>query len=75
MARCSNVLGLKVHHKRRDGGNGIDNTEVLCQVCHEAAESYGTTGASPPEFSEAVKDGALINSGIQCECTRTGGCH
>ena len=75
MARCYNVLGLKVHHKRRDGGNGFDNAEVLCRECHEATASYGTSEPSPPEFSQAVKDGALVNSGIQCECTRTDGCH
>jgi len=30
MARCTRKRGLEVHHKRRDGGNDLNNAEVLC---------------------------------------------
>lgn len=75
MARCTKTRSLDVHHKRRDGGNGLDNAEVLCPPCHEATPSYGTPGPTPPPFSEETKKKALARAGDQCECTRTGGCH
>lgn len=75
MARCTIKSNLEVHHKRRDGGNGIDNAEVLCQKCHKATSTYGVAGKSPAPFDQAIKDKALINAGNQCECIRTGGCH
>lgn len=75
MARCARTSGLEVHHKRRDGGNGFDNAEVLCQKCHAATSTYGTPGTSPPAFGEDTKARALKRAGNQCECTRTGGCH
>ena len=75
MARCTQINGLEVHHKRRDGGNGLNNAEVLCSPCHEATSTYGTPGNSPPEFSEETKAMARRRAGNQCECTRTGGCH
>ena len=59
MARCTKKTGLEVHHKRRDGGNGLDNAEVLCQKCHEATSTYAAPGKSPPPFDQATKDGAL----------------
>ena len=30
MSQCTRTNNLEVHHKRRDGGNGLDNAEVLC---------------------------------------------
>jgi 5-methylcytosine-specific restriction endonuclease McrA len=75
MARCNRTWGLEVHHKRRDGGNGIDNAEVLCKECHAATSTYGITGKSPEPFSQETKDKALKRAGNRCECTKTGGCH
>jgi len=76
MARCTVKSSLEVHHMRRDGGNGLDNAEVLCQKCHKATSTYGDpNGKSPAPFDQATKDKALARAGHQCECTRTGGCH
>ena len=75
MARCTRTKGLEVHHKRRDGGNGLDNAEVLCLPCHTATSTFGSPGKSPPPFSEETKRVAFILAGNQCQCTRTGGCH
>jgi len=70
MARCSRTRNLEVHHKRRDGGNGLDNAEVLCSDCHANTSTYGTPGKSPEPFSQETKDRALKRAGHQCECTR-----
>lgn len=75
MARCIRTAGLEVHHKRRDGGNELDNAEVLCARCHEATSTYGEPGKSPPPFSEETKRAAQRRAGGRCGCTRTGGCH
>jgi 5-methylcytosine-specific restriction endonuclease McrA len=75
MARCTRTRGLEVHHKRRDGGNGLNNAEVLCGPCHQATSTYGETGPSPDPFSQDTKKAALKRAGNQCECTRTGDCH
>jgi 5-methylcytosine-specific restriction endonuclease McrA len=75
MARCTKTSGLEVHHKRRNGGNSLNNAEVLCQKCHKATDTYGTPGDSPDPFDEETKKKALRNAGNRCECTRTGGCH
>lgn len=75
MARCPKTYGLEVHHKRRDGGNGLDNAEVLCSPCHAATSTYGDPGKSPEPFSEETKERAMKRAGNQCECTRSGGCH
>jgi len=74
MGRCGSTENLEVHHKRRDGGNDIGNAEVLCQKCHENTGTYGVSGKSPPEFSEATKKEALKKAGNRCECERDG-CH
>lgn len=71
MARCSRKYGLEVHHIRRDGGNGLDNAEVLCSRCHANTSTYGTPGKSPEPFSEDTKQKALKRAGNQCECTRS----
>lgn len=77
MARCTRTSELEVHHKRRDGGNGLDNAEVLCARCHQVGTStYGVPGGeSPPPFDTLTIAIALRLAGDQCECTRTGGCH
>ncbi len=76
MSRCTRKQNLEVHHKRRDGGNGLNNAEVLCHTCHVATSTYGPTGfQSPPPFSQATKAAAIARAGNRCECTRTGGCH
>lgn len=70
MARCKNTKDLEVHHKRRDGGNGLDNAEVLCQSCHSNTSTYGVPGTSPPRFSQATKEDTLKRAGYRCECER-----
>ena len=74
MNRCNSIGELFVHHKRRDGGNDIDNAEVLCHTCHVNTSSYGIEGKSPPEFSEETKIAAKERAGHRCECERVG-CH
>jgi len=69
--RCNSTKNLEVHHKRRDGGNGIDNAEVLCHECHTNTDTYGKPGVSPEPFSEETKKQALIRANYKCECTRT----
>ena len=73
-SRCNSTDRLEVHHKRRDGGNGIDNAEVLCHECHTHTSTYGVEGDTPPAFSEETKLKALKNAGYKCECTRLN-CH
>ena len=75
MTRCIRKWELEVHHKRRDGGNSLDNAQVLCQTCHERSYSYGVSGQTPPNFSEETKQKALLRAGNRCECISTGGCH
>lgn len=75
MSRCKRTRELQVHHKRRDGGNGIGNAEVLCPKCHEATSTYGTPGKTPSAFSDDARKKALERAGNRCECTRSGGCH
>jgi hypothetical protein len=74
MGRCTATTNLEIHHKQRNGGNGIENAQVLCQSCHENTPSYGTPGQSPPEFSSQTKEAALKRAGNRCECEKTG-CH
>lgn len=75
MSRCTITTGLEVHHKRRDGGNKLENAEVLCQKCHAETLTYGTPGKSPEPFTYKTKMDALIKAGYRCECTRISGCH
>jgi 5-methylcytosine-specific restriction endonuclease McrA len=70
MARCTVTSNLEVHHKRRNGGNGLENAEVLCQKCHANTSTYGQPGDTPPPFPEETKKWALIRAGYRCECTR-----
>jgi 5-methylcytosine-specific restriction endonuclease McrA len=55
LSRCIRKQNLEVHHKRRDGGNGLDNAEVLCQKCHAATSTYAIPGKTPPPFSDDTK--------------------
>ncbi len=70
MARCTCRTGLEVHHIRRNGGNGLDNAEVLCHECHVNTATFGVHGKSPKPFPQSVKDLALKRAGNRCECTR-----
>jgi hypothetical protein len=71
MGRCLIGLHLAVHHKRADGGNQIDNAEVLCPICQINAGHYGQPGLKkPPDFDQSVIILALRNASYQCECTR-----
>jgi 5-methylcytosine-specific restriction endonuclease McrA len=74
MSRCKATEDLEIHHKRRDGGNDIENAQVLCQSCHVNTSTYGIEGKSPPEFSSKTKEKALIRAGNRCECKKDG-CH
>jgi len=69
--RCKVTSNLDVYHKHPDGGNGIDNAEVLCQECHkltfERQPSYGVRRKNPDPFDQETKDEALKNAGNQCE--------
>lgn len=61
--RCNSTNTLEVHHKRRDGGNNIDNAEVLCHECHTHTSTYGVLGDSPDDFDEATKKSAMKRAG------------
>jgi len=50
MARCARTNDLQVHHKRRAGGNDLDNAQVLCKPCHEATATFSTPGNPPHHF-------------------------
>ena len=69
--RCTSTYNLEVHHKNRDGGNGLDNAEVLCQRCHANTRTYGIEGKTPPAFSEDTKERAFRRAGNRCECARS----
>ena len=69
MARCTRTDNLEVHHKSRSGGNGLNNAQVLCELCHKTTPSYGDPGTSPPPFNEETKEQALREAGRRCECT------
>jgi hypothetical protein len=75
MARCTKTTNLEVYHRRRDGGNGIDNAEVLCKDCYASTTSDGTPGINPPDFSEETKNLVFYLAGNQCQCIKTSGCH
>ena len=38
MARCTRRYGLEIHHRRRDGGNGLDTANKLCQSVSNPAD-------------------------------------
>ncbi|GHT87100.1 hypothetical protein FACS1894137_13710 [Spirochaetia bacterium] len=74
MSRCTATKDLDVHHKRRDGGNDIDNALVLCRACHVNTSTYGKEGKSPPAFSNETRTAVLNRAGNQCECEKKD-CH
>ncbi len=72
MFRCTRTMSLDIYQKRQDGGDNLDNAEVLCHQCHEA---NGEKGDSPADFSELTMLAVLKRAGGHCECERTEGCH
>ena len=71
IVKCGSERDLEVHHKRIDGGNDLDNAEVLCGNCHKSTSTYGRSDhRSPPPFSQETKTKALKWANYQCECTR-----
>ena len=74
MSRCTRTRRLEIHHINRNGDNGLSNTIVLCESCHEKTFSYGTPGKSPEPFPEYIKRQAIQNAGHRCECQKLN-CH
>jgi len=74
MNRCISIKELKVHYKRWDGGNDINNAQVLCHACYINTNSYGKEIKSPPEFSNEIKEAAKKRAGYRCECEKED-CH
>jgi len=71
MSRCNRTRDLEVHHKRIDGGNGLDNAMVLCHQCHVNTCSYGDSNHKSPEpFTATTKILALARAGYRCECEK-----
>jgi 5-methylcytosine-specific restriction endonuclease McrA len=70
MGRCYSQYGLEVHPIRQDGGDGLDNAEVLCARCHLAASTSGDPGGRPPDLEEATRTVARLLAGNKCQCTR-----
>ena len=71
MERCKRKKDLQIHHKRVDGGNEINNAQVLCEPCHKATASHSDPNhTSPQPFTQSVKDEALKLAGNQCQCTK-----
>ncbi len=68
MARCEQTEQLQVHHKRRDGGNELDNAVVLCQACLATMSSDDEAGVSSPPFSHETRLRAYHWARYQCEC-------
>ena len=72
VSRCGSTWGFEAHHKRREGGSGLDKAEVLCHSYHISTSTYGVSGDSPPSFSQKTKDEAMLRAGNRCECERKG---
>ena len=68
--RCTRIGKLECHHVIRDAGCGLENAQMLCAECHQATESYGAPGLSPPPFSQEVISATKLRSQGKCECTR-----
>jgi hypothetical protein len=75
MQRCSRFDGLQVYHVMRDGGNGLDNAQVLCRRCYELMDRPKAEGPEPQPFKEEVVRKALELAGYRCQCQSSGGCH
>ncbi len=74
-ARCTRTAELGVYHLRRDGGNDLENAQVLCRRCYAATRGYELPGRKPPVFDQTTREAALGRAGDRCECTRLGACH
>ena len=74
MRKCIRTDNLGVYHKQRDGGTGIENTQVLCQSCLDLKNTYDKNGKSLPSFSKEIKEDALKRAENCCECEKEG-CH
>ncbi len=71
MSRCERTWDLEVHHKRVDGGNGLNNAMVLCRTCHKNTSSWcDPNHRSPEPFSDSIKKQALERAGNRCECEK-----
>jgi len=68
MRKCNIKTNLEIHHRHRNGRNGLDNAQVLCQGCHSQTGTYGKPGKSPDPFSERTKELALQKANYQCQC-------
>jgi hypothetical protein len=68
--RCTRVGKLECHHIIRDAGCGLENAQMLCAECHQATESYGVLGFSPPPFPQEVIGMAKLKARGRCECTK-----
>jgi hypothetical protein len=75
MARCERINDLDVYQKRRDGGDDLQNVEVLCRKCYVATATHGDPGTTTPEVDGYTKYLAWTIAGHRCECTRTHCCH
>ena len=69
-SRCTHTGKLECHHMIRDAGCDPRNAQMLCEACHQATESYGAPGLSPPPFPAEVIAAAKARSGGRCECMR-----
>jgi 5-methylcytosine-specific restriction endonuclease McrA len=72
--RCKNTRNLEIHHIKDDGGNNLNNAQVLCQACHTNIHAYGKLDHSPQSFQQDVKEAALKKAGNRCQCI-SDNCH
>jgi hypothetical protein len=79
MARCNSNHNLVVHHIKRDGGNNLNNAEVLCSVCYSNITTLNNPGPGepilhegtpPPPFAQQTINEALARAHNRCECER-----
>jgi len=68
MKKCNARRNLEVHHRSRNGGNKLNNAQVLCRGCHSQTNSYGKAGESPKPFSDTTKKLAVLMANYQCQC-------
>ena len=75
MPQCGRTENLKVHYKRKNGGNELDNAIVLCDKCYKATLSNSEMDDELEFFTETTKMLALVLAHYRCECTSNSGCH
>ena len=61
---------MEVYHKKRDGGNGLDNAVVLCPECYGKKITYRIESVISLPFSISTKDAAFRRAFNRCECDR-----